>query len=279
MGVDQSIASHYAHGALERAILDALRSAGKDPERLTHADLAALDEFHIGGRQATMEVAARLGLPRGARALDVGCGIGGPARYFAAERGLRVDGVDLTEEYVGVATSLSRRVGLGGLASFHHAGAAALPFADATFDGAYMLHVGMNVPDKRSVFAEVRRALKPGGVFAVYDIMRENDGPFLYPVPWSSAPETNLIDTAANYRRFLADAGFDVDAERSRRDFARDFFRQMRERMAKAQADGAPPPPGLPVIMGPTAPQKIANMVALLERGTIAPTEMIARAR
>lgn len=137
-----------------------------------------------------------------------------------------------------------------------------------------MLHVGMNIADKKTAFAEVRRVLKPGGIFAIYDVMRESDGEFSYPVPWSNAPETNFIDTAQAYKRLLAAAGFEVGKERSRRDFAIEFFRQMRQRMAQ----GGPPAPGLQIVMGVTAPQKVANMMAMLERGLFAPTEIISRA-
>lgn len=276
MSVERTIAEHYTHGALEQAILAALRASGKDIEHLTHADLAALDEFHVGGRPATAELFARIDLPRGARMLDVGSGIGGPARHGASERGWRVDGIDLTDEYVRVAEALSRRLGLADRVSFRQASAASLPFAEATFDGAYMMHVGMNIADKRSVFAEVHRVLKPGGLFAIFDLMRENDAALDYPLPWASAPDSNFIDAAAGYRRALEHVGFAVATERNRADFARAFFRQAAERMAQAQAAGEPPPPP-PVVMGATAPRKLANLRALIERGTIAPVEIIAR--
>lgn len=277
MSLDQTITQHYTHGSLEQAILAALKGVGKDTERLTHADLASIDEFHVGGRQATNDLFAQIDLPSGARLLDIGSGLGGPARFCAAQHGWHVQGVDLTEEYVHVAEALSRRLGLADRVSFRQASAASLPFGEATFDGAYMLHVGMNIPDKKSVFTDVHRVLKPGGVFAIYDLMRESDAPFAYPVPWSSAPETNFIDSAASYRTLLGDAGFTIEKERNRRDFALVFMSQMRERMAKAQAEGAKIPPGLPIVMGSTAPQKIANMSSLLASGTIAPVEIIAR--
>jgi ubiquinone/menaquinone biosynthesis C-methylase UbiE len=276
MSVDQTIISHYTHGSLEQSILAALKAAGKDIDHLTHVDLSAVDEFHVGGRQATTELFAQLDLPRGARVLDVGSGLGGPARFGASEHGWLVQGIDLTEEYVGVAEALSRRIGLADKVSFRQASAAALPFGNATFDGAYMMHVGMNIADKKSVFAEVHRVLKPGGIFAIFDLMRETDAAFDYPVAWSSTPETNFIDFAAHYRMLLGNAGFAIEKDRNRADFARAFFRQMGERIAKAQAEGGPMPPP-PIIMGPTAPQKLANMRGLIERGTIAPVEIIAR--
>lgn len=274
-GVEQRVARHYTRESLEQRLLDALKAAGKDPDHLTPADLSPVDEFHIGGLQATEDLAAQLPIKPGLALLDVGCGIGGPSRYFAGERGCRVTGIDLTEEFVRVAEALTRRVGLAGRATFRQGSALALPFESASFDGAYMLHVGMNIEDKAGVFKEVRRVLKPGGVFAVYDVMREKDGALGYPVPWASSAETSFVESAPAYRRALDAAGFAIEKERSRRDFAIDFFRQMRERMAQS---GGPPPLGLHVHMGPDSQQKIANMVGSLERGLISPTEIISRA-
>ena len=276
MELEQSVARHYKHGSLERAILGALAASGKDPDRLAPADLAPVDEFHIGGRQATIDLADQLGVGPDLHLLDVGCGLGGASRYFAHERGCRVTGIDLTEEYVRAAEALARRVGLADRVSYLRGSALDLPFAPGAFDGAYMLHVGMNVEDKARLFAEVRRVLRPGGLFGVYDVMREGgEGDLGFPVPWASSPDTSFVESAAAYRRLLEGAGFAVEKERGRRGFAIEFFRQMR---AQAVRGGGPPPLGLHILMGASAPQKAANMMDNLERGLIAPTEIIARA-
>ena len=269
MTIEETVVRHYEHGSLESALLDALKRAGKDIDKLSHADLALVDEFHIGGRPATRGLGAQIDLPEGAKVLDVGCGIGGPSRYFAAERGWKIEGVDLTPEYVAVAQSLSRRVGIDSV-TYRVASATALPFADASFDGAYMLHVGMNIADKKAVFAEVKRVLKPGGVFAIYDAMRLNDEAFVYPVAWSSEPATNHIATPAAYKSLLKEAGFTVERERDRREVS---LEAMQRRAVQAGQPGLGPP----VVMGATAPQKVANMVELMKRGVFAPTEIIAR--
>jgi ubiquinone/menaquinone biosynthesis C-methylase UbiE len=268
MSLEQSVSQHYTHGNLEGALLAALQRAGKNIEQLTYADLALVDEFHIGGRPATRALGDQIDLPEGARVLDVGCGIGGPARCFASERGWKVEGVDLTAEYVEVAKALSQRVGVD--ASFRQASATNLPFGDGHFDGAYMLHVGMNIPDKQAVFAEVRRVLKPGGMFAIYDAMLQGDGAFAYPVPWSSEPSTNHTATPDAYKAALAGVGFTVVKERNRREAALQAMQRRIEQTAQ--------PIGLPVVMGPTAPQKLANMRDMIERGVFAPVELIARA-
>lgn len=270
MSLEQTVSQHYTHGNLEAALLAAVQRAGKTLDSLSYADLAVVDEFHIGGRPATRALGEQIDLPAGAKVLDVGCGIGGPARYFAAERGWHVEGIDLTAEYVEVATALSKRVGMADKVSFRQASAMSLPFPDGHFDGAYMIHVGMNIADKKAVFAGIRRVLKPGGVFAIYDAMRQSDGAFSYPVPWSSEPATNHIATPDAYKAALRDAGFEVVKERNRRDFALQSMQQRVEQSAQ--------PIGLPVVMGATAAQKLANMRAMLEAGVFAPVELIAQA-
>jgi len=270
MSLEQSLSQHYTHGNLLAALLEALQRAGKKLDSLTYADLAVVDEFHVGGRPATRALAEQIDLAAGARVLDLGCGIGGPARCFAAERGWRVEGIDLTAEYVDVARALSQRVGMADKVSFRQASATALPFADASFDGATLLHVGMNIADKPAVFIEVRRVLKPGGVFAIYDAMRQSDGAFAYPVPWSSDPATNHIATPEAYKEALRAAGFEVVKERNRREAALQSMQRRIEQTAQ--------PIGLPVVMGATAKQKLANMRDMIERGVFAPVELIARA-
>src|SRR5882762_10992076 len=159
MSTDAAVAGHYGRGRLEESILAAVAREGKDPEKLTAVDLSAVDEFHVGGIEATQELAKHMELRAGLRVLDVGSGIGGPARYFAAEHGCRVTGMDLTEEFVRVAGSLTKRTKLDALVEFRQGSALELPFARDTFDRAYMIHVGMNIADKAGIFREVRRVL------------------------------------------------------------------------------------------------------------------------
>src|SRR5215469_15062881 len=127
--IEQSVSQHYTHGSLENTILQALTVAGKDINRLEPADLAPVDEFHIGGRQATIDFAEQMGLTAGMQLLDIGCGLGGASRYFAHGRGCQVSGIDVTSEYVAVAEALARRVGLAARVSYRHGSGLSLPFA------------------------------------------------------------------------------------------------------------------------------------------------------
>jgi len=274
MTVERTVIEHYRHGALEEGLLQGLAAAGKDLERLTPEDLASADEFHIGGRQATVDFVAEFEPEAGVHWLDIGSGLGGPSRYVAHRYNCRVTGIDLSEEYVAVAGSLAQRVGLDGKVDYRQASALSLPFADNSFDGAYMQHVGMNIADKAKLFNEVHRVLKQGGIFAIYDVMRGNDGVFNYPVPWASGMESNFIETPATYRALLSAEGFEMIKERDRSDFALGFFKALQ---AKPIGVGGAPKFGLQIVMGQTAPQKVANMIGLVERGTVKPVVMICR--
>ena len=269
-----SVEGHYTHGRLVRAIGEGLAALGRTPPAITIDDLAPVDEFHIGGRQATGELMQQLRLSAESHVLDVGSGLGGPARFVASHYGCRVTGIDLTAEYVDTARTLSEWTRLGQRLMFHHGSALDMPFGPATFDAAYMLHVGMNISDKRGLTAEVARVLKPGALFGVYDVMRTGPAELTFPVPWAATPEISALAPPDTYEAALRASGFEIVARRDRREFALEFFETLRARMA--QTDG-PPPLGLHVVMGPNAALKARNMSRNIEAGTIAPVEIVAR--
>jgi ubiquinone/menaquinone biosynthesis C-methylase UbiE len=274
MPLEQDVSKHYTHGNLTEEIGAALAAAGKRRNALTVDDLAAVDEFHIGGRQASDDFLGQLGFAPGKHVLDVGCGIGGPARFTANRFGCRVTGIDLTNEYVVTGNALTNWVGLSDRVTLQQGSALAMPFADGAFDGAYMLHVGMNIEDKAKLFSEVARVLRPGAPFGVYDVMHTGEGELTYPVPWAMTAQTSFLTTPEQYKALLSAAGFAISAERDRRDFALDFFAQLRAKMA---ASGGPPPMGLHIVMGRTTPDKVRNMTENIAAGRIAPVELIAQ--
>ena len=274
MSTEAKVAGHYGRVRLEELIAVAVAREGNDPDKLAAGDLAAVDEFHLGGLEATQELARQMELRAGLRLLDVGSGIGGPARYFAAEHGCRVTGIDLTEEFVRVATSLTKRTKLESLAEFRQGSALDLPFERETFDGAYMIHVGMNIADKVGIFREVRKVLKAGGMFTIYDVLRTRDGEIRYPVPWALSEETSFVGTVRGYRDALEVAGFRVVQERGRGAFAIEFTQRTIARMEQ----GGPPSLGLHLLMGEKAPLMAGNVLAAMKDGILEPVELFARA-
>jgi ubiquinone/menaquinone biosynthesis C-methylase UbiE len=274
MSSEAQVAKHYTRGRLEETILRALAESGKDSEALAPADLAPVDEFHVGGLASTQELAARMELHPELHLLDVGCGLGGPARYFASEHSCKVTGVDLSEEFVQAARSLTRLVKLDHLVEFRKSSALNLPFDSQVFDRAYMIHVGMNISDKAVAYREVRRVLKTGGLFVVFDILRFADGPIRYPVPWAMSQDTSFVADVIGYRNAMQIAGFRITHERSRRAFAIDFTERMMTRMAQT----ATPALGLHLLLGEKMPQMAKNMLAMMQEGLLEPVELFARA-
>jgi len=274
MSDDRTIAQHYTHGDLLGAIRIGIRALGKTETAVTVEDFGPVDEFHIGGRRASEDFLNQLALLPATHVLDVGCGLGGAARFAADRYGCKVTGIDLTGEFIAAGQVLCGWVGLGQLVSLQQGSALSMPFKDNTFDGAYMLHVGMNIADKSKLAAEVHRVLKPGALFGIYDVMRVGAGDLQYPVPWAATPDANAATSPDDYKSALARAGFTVIGERNRRDFALAFFDDLR---AKVSAKGGPPPLGLHILMGETAPFKVQNMIANISAGRIAPVEIIAR--
>ena len=270
--VRSRVADHYAHSDLVAAIRGGLARLGKTEDTVTAEDLAPVDEFHIGGRAATEELARQLALTASDRVLDVGCGLGGPARQIAARYGCQVSGIDLTRDYVEAGNVLSGWLQLEGRVSLQHGDALALPFTDGSFTAAYMLHVGMNIADKSALFAEAARVLRAGARFAIFDVMRTGDGALSYPLPWASTADANAIVSPRHYRDALSAAGFEIVSDRERRDVALEYFARQR-----AQVATGPVALGVHTLMGARRPDMVRNMSQSISDGRIAPVEIIAR--
>lgn len=270
--LSRKVVDHYTRGDLFEVILRGLAQAGLDPDNLTPRDLAPVDEFHVGGRRATVAFAEQLRPPAGCRLLDVGCGIGGGSRFFAEEYGCHVTGVDLTPEFIEVAGKLAEKVGLADRVSYQHADATQLPFEDQSFDGAYMLHVGMNIPDKAAVLAEMRRVVRRDGVVGIYDILAGPRGDPVFPAPWATDAGASFLVSPQEMRELLTAAGFRIQTETDRTAFGIEFFHEM----ARTNQDG-PPPFGMHLLFGSSAPIKIANMVRNVEEQRVAPWTFICR--
>jgi ubiquinone/menaquinone biosynthesis C-methylase UbiE len=234
--MSDAVASHYAGEAgLEARFADLLRAAGKDLRHLKTGDLASFDEFHIRGRKATLELAGRMRLGAASKVLDIGSGLGGPARTVAETYGCHVTGIDLTPSFCAAAAAMSRWVGLADKVSFQQGDATALPFADASFDAAMTIHVAMNIANKNALYREAKRILKPGAVFAIYDILQGEGGAVVFPVPWAREPSISHLATPAEMRALLQGAGFAIAAEIDSSDESLAWFKELAARMAAAE--------------------------------------------
>lgn len=269
--LETRVAAHYTTQDLLARIDAALKNMGV--EAATADDLKPVDEFHTGGLEATDALLLQLDIVPEMKVLDIGCGLGGTARHIVHRYGAHVTGIDLTPLFVEVGQALNTRVHLDEAIDMHVASATELPMENATMDLVTMFHVGMNIAEKTSLFAEVARVLRPGGRFALFDVMRDDDlGELLFPVPWSEVAETSFVDPPKMYLDAGAEAGLVLHKQRDRRDFTLSYFGHVFEAMKKF---GGPPPLGIHLLMGETAGLKLKNYVENVEAQRIVPVEMI----
>ena len=266
-----AVESHYARGEVLASIVNALRALGKDVTRLTPADLGPVDEFHIRGREATVELAARAALKPGQRVLDVGCGLGGSARYLAAEHRCRAVGIDLTQEYIDIANALARMVGLDALVEYQRASALDIPQPAGSFDVAWTEHVQMNIADKRRFYGEISRVLTPGGRLLFHDIFRGH-GELHYPVPWADMSSISFLATPDEVREIVRSAGFRIVDWEDTTARSLEWFEAAVQRLKSS----GPPPLGIHLLMGETAPVKFGNMLRNLREGRIVVAQAVA---
>ncbi len=269
---NQIVERHYGRGSILAIILQAMQQQGKEMNHLAPDDLAPVDEFHARGREGTVELANRITWQPGLKLLDVGCGIGGTSRFLAHTFGAQVSGIDLTHEFIETAVSLTRMVGLDGSIRFVQGSALDLPFADNSFDLTWTEHVQMNIEDKRQLYAEMVRVLKPGGRLLFHDIFRTTDKPPVYPLPWADDPTYSFLTTAQHVREILGSLGMKILQWEDTTPKALVWFEE-RSAIAR-QATGPMLSPLL--MMGEGAKQKMENVNSALADSTLCTIQAVA---
>jgi len=270
---EKDVADHYGISELYERIFGALEKGGISQENLDVDSLAPMDEFHIRGRESTVELANRLELGPDVDVLDVGCGIGGTARHLAVSYGCRVTGIDLTPAYCELAEELSSRVGLGEETSFQRASALDLPFEDESFDVVWTEHTQMNIADKRRFYAEAARVLRPGGVLAFHDVFAGPESRLNYPMPWATTEDSSFLAPAPAIRKILEELSLSEVVWHDCSEISTAWFRSVREKISTS----GPPAVGIHLLMGETAPLKVANAHEGLASGAMVTIQAVLR--
>jgi SAM-dependent methyltransferase len=257
---------HYAAGDLEGAILAGLRAAGKDLAALTPDDLAPVDQFHSGGKAATLALAALAGVRNDEAVLDVGGAVGGPARLLAATFGCRVTVLDVTAAYCRAGAALTARLGLTAQVTFVQGAAGALPFAGEAFDLVWMQHSSMNIAGKESLYSDIHRVLRPGGRLALHEIVAGPDAPIHFPVPWARDPALSFLRSAEATRGAIAAVGFRELVWQDGTLAALAWF----QGRAAALAARPAPPLGVGLLVGPDFDLMLTTLIRNLAEGRVA---------
>ncbi len=267
------IESHWAQGDVYALITDALQNAGKSLDSLTVEDLAPVDHFHARGFPATIDLADRLPIKAGDHVLDIGCGLGGPARYFAKRFSCRVTGVDITGPFIDAASNLTALLGMTSQVSTAKGDALHLPYDDESFDGAYTQHVTMNIPDRAQFFAEASRVLKPGAYFGLTEHGLGPAGSPYHPLPWSEDGSGEWLATPEQTVDALDKAGFnDIDVEHPGAKYVAAY-----STMLQTAGRGELPSLGIHILLGDNALDKARNSKRSIEERRTHPIQVIWR--
>jgi ubiquinone/menaquinone biosynthesis C-methylase UbiE len=268
-----AIADHWGKGDVYALIVSALETSSGSLDSVTVEDLAPVDHFHARGFPATVELGDSLPVRSGDRLLDIGCGLGGPARYFAKRFDCTVSGIDITGPFVEAANRLTALVGLDDRVSVEQGDGQHLPYGEAVFDGAYSQHVTMNVSNRTRFFAEAWRVLRPGAFFALTEHGLGPAGEPRHPVPWSEDGTGEWLATPAETHGLLAAAGFvEIETEET----GPKYHAAYEHALALAR-QGALPPFGIHLLLGENAPQKLQNAARNIEEGRTRPVQILCR--
>ena len=270
----RTITGHYTSGDLLARLEAALREDGFDPVRPTADALAPYDHFHGRGLEATEDMAGLLQVAETDHILDVGSGLGGPARYMARRFGCRVSGVDLTAEFCDVARHLTALLGLAERVSIAHGDALTMPFGDAAFDGAYSMNVSMNIADKRALYRDIHRVLRPGAWLMLSEVAQGPGGEPDFPTPWARTASSSFLSTEAETRANLEASGFAIESLRDTTEAALAYGARSR---ALVEAGGKPSHRAVSLIHGALAEDAAANSARALKERRAVPIELLCR--
>ena len=275
MSNPDTITDHYTSGDLLARLEARLREDGIDPSQPTIEALAPYDHFHGRGLEATEDMAALLPIAKTDHILDIGSGLGGPARYLARRFGCRVSGIDLTAEFCDIARHLTALLGFEDRVSVRQGNALAMPYDAATFDGAYSMNVSMNIADKRALYREIRRVLKPGAWLVLSEAAQGPGGEPDYPTPWARTAASSFLATESETRASLEACGFAIEVLRDTTEAALAYGARSR---ALVVDGGKPLHRAVSLIHGALAEQASANSARALKERRAVPIELLCRA-
>jgi ubiquinone/menaquinone biosynthesis C-methylase UbiE len=270
------IIKHYATAELLARLDAALRADGVDPAHPTIEALAPYDQFHGRGLEATEDMTALVTVRSTDHLLDVGSGLGGPARWISTRFGCHITGIDFTPEFCAIAEHFTRLIGLNARVRFQLGNALAMPFDDGTFDGAYSMFVSMNISDKARLYREISRVLKSGAWLVLSEIVRGEDGSVAYPMPWAATAAESFLSTVDETRNGLRSAGFEVQQVKNDLQRSLEFGASSRAAVERGEK---PPYRANALIHGDAAPATLSNVARAYQDGSLIPIEVVARKR
>ena len=264
MDYKEAINAQYGQSDLGNKILAILQREGIDIAEGIKDALAPIEELHLRGRSATMELAKEVGLNESMRILDIGCGIGGSARTLFSNFRCNVTGIDLCEEFCRAADLINERLGYSSNIEIQQGDALNVPFDNSSFDTIFIQHVLMNIENKERLISEIFRLLRPKGRLALNTICAGSVNPIHFPVIWANNPSISFLRSPNELRQVLVTSGF---KELLWRDDTKKVLEEIQTMRSKPPSN-KPRPISLALIINDTS-KKWKNIVRNLEEGRI----------
>ncbi len=244
------IVIHYGSDNLLEKIKQGLTKAGKNPERLEIKDLSTIDQLHTGGHIASLMLAEKAHLSKGAKVLDAGCGIGGASRLLSKNFNCRVTGIDIVKTFIDAAEFLTKSTGMTDKIKFIQMSVLETSFEDNSFDCIWCQHTLMNIKEKKEALSEFHRLLKPGGILVLHEITKgkNNNGTIHLPVPWAAKPSLSFLVSSDAITSMLDKIGFTSQFYIDQTEDAKIWWNKVKSAMEKA--DRKPRPLGPHIIFG-----------------------------
>jgi ubiquinone/menaquinone biosynthesis C-methylase UbiE len=262
---EERVSRHYGWSGLMETIEAEIRAKGLDPERVTIDELAPVDNYHWHRLAGTLALAHVAAISARDIVVDVGGGIGGPARQLAHRYGCHVTVLDLTPEYCTVGERLTSWTHLEDRVSFVCGNALAMPFPDSSFDVAWTQHASMNIADKAGLYREMARVVRVGGRLALFDVLAGPNQPIHFPVPWAADPSFNFLLPPETTRKLIAESGFREIAWLTGESLEAELIRAD----ARAHEPSSRPALNPGLLNGPDGPQMGANVARNSAEGRI----------
>jgi ubiquinone/menaquinone biosynthesis C-methylase UbiE len=261
---EEAINTQYGQSDLGIKILGVLQREGIDSTKLIQEALAPIEELHLRGRRATLELAQEANINKNLKVLDVGCGIGGSSRTLVSNYGCIVTGIDLCEEFCRAADLINERLGYSDNIDIKQGDALDMPFINSSFDSVFIQHVLMNIENKERLISEVYRLLRPKGRLALNTICAGSVNPIHFPVIWANNPSISFLRSPNNIRQLLVTSGF---KELLWRDDTKKVLEEIQTLRSKPPSN-KPRPINLGLIIQDTS-KKWKNIVRNLKEGRI----------
>jgi len=265
------IENFWTRGDLYSRINQAMSDSGLNNKKLEIEDLFPIDQYHARGIGATKDLGKRMPITKNQKILDVGCGLGGPARYYAKEFKCHITGVDITPSFIEIGNNFNRLTSMSTMVDLYVGNGEKLEFEDEVFDGAYSQHVTMNISDRMKFFSEIYRVLKKGSFFAFTEHGLGPECDPIFPLPWADNQEMSFLLPLENTNAILKEIGF----QKIKIIETGDKYIAGYEKLIQKQPKSEKPTLGIHVIGGSSMHERSINSMRSIKENRTLPFEIV----